>query len=266
MTRLARALGCAIAVLWVAAVAPAFAAPAPALAGVAPTPAPASSTTVSLRSSFSPNRLGARGSLTFTLHYGGGESSAFFPGGPRVPAAVRRLSVRFPAGMGLDIPNLTTCSAASLRARGAQGCPAAARIGGGYALTELAAGSQILRERLTLTAYVGPLQGGRQTLAILARGFTPLGERLVFGGQMLFDHAPYGEALAMSLPPIVVVPESPFASPVVFSLTLGVKRGGARNRVIVPSRCPAGGFPFAAESSFADGSGAPALTHARCPR
>jgi hypothetical protein len=226
-----------------------------------------------LTSAFSPDRLGARGALTFSIRYavtGLGSDSAATPSPAegRVPSAVHRLSVHFPAGMGLDIPNLRGCSAARLRAHGARACPAASRVGGGYALTELAGGSQIIDERITLSAFVGPLRNGQSTLAILAEGFTPLSERLVFNGEMRFDRAPYGEELVIDVPPIRALPATPDASPVLFSLTLGVSRhtrSAAANTVIIPSRCPRGGFPFAADSTFANGARGSALTSSRCP-
>lgn len=225
-----------------------------------------------LTSTFSPNRLGARGALTFSIRYAatGGESgsAAPAPAEGRVPSPVRRLFVHFPAGMGLDIPNLSGCSAARLRAHGARACPAASRVGGGHALTELPGGSQVIDERITLSAFVGPLRNGQPTLEILAEGFTPLSERIVFHGEMRFDRAPYGEELVIDVPPIQALPETPDAAPVLFSLTLGVNRHGrasAANTVIVPSRCPKGGFPFAAESTYANGSRGSALTRTQCP-
>jgi len=222
-----------------------------------------------LTTSFSPDRLGARGSLTFSIHYSNGEPDVVSPmGGTSVPAALRRLVVRFPAGMGLEIPNLRGCRAASLRAHGIRGCPAAARVGGGHALTEVHAGTQILSEHIKLTAFVGPLHNGQPTLEILGEGYTPLGERLVFSGEMRFVSAPYGEELVLRVPRIPTLPAAPDASPVLFSLTLGVskhRRSPAANTVIVPSHCPAGGFPFASESTYADGSRGSAVATALCP-
>ena len=56
--------------------------------------------------SLSPDRLNAKGSLTFTIHYAGGEFG--------VPSPVRRSVLQFPAGLSLDIPELRSCSAARL--------------------------------------------------------------------------------------------------------------------------------------------------------
>jgi hypothetical protein len=233
-----------------------------------PPPAPVKDSAV-LTTTFSPDRLGARGALTFSIRYGVGSSKEISPAEFLVPSPVRRLAVRFPAGMGLDIPNLRGCSTARLRAHGVRGCPAASRVGGGYALTDLPAGSQILNERITLSAFVGPLRNGQPTLVILAEGYTPLGERIVFTGEIRFVRAPYGEELVLNVPPIRTIPQTPDAVPVLFSLTLGVSsraRSSSANTVIVPSRCPAGGFPFAADSTLANGARVSALSRSRCPR
>jgi hypothetical protein len=227
-------------------------------------------TWATLTPSFSPDRLGARGAVTFTIRYEGGTSEVpWYAGGKRgVPSPVRKLVVRFPAGMGPDIPNVRSCVLARLRAHGARGCPAASRLGGGHALTEIHAGSQTLTENVALRAFVGPVRKGQPTLEILGEGYTPFGERLVFTGRLLFDRAPYGEELVMSIPPIPTLPLEPDASMVSLSLTLGESGHGRRrgaNTVIVPRSCPPGGFPFAAESTYADGSSGSATATAPCP-
>lgn len=216
-------------------------------------------TSAIITSSFSDDRLGAKSALTFTIRYVGGEFG--------VPSAVRRSIVRFPAGFSLDIPNLRSCPAARLRTRGASGCPAQSQIGTGFVLAEVRAGSQVLTEDIVLSAFLGPLQNNQPTLVILGQGDTPLQERVVMTGMMLLDRAPYGERLVMSIPPIPTLPLEPFASTVRFSLTIGAERQRKRNAntVLVPSRCPAGGFPFAADFTYADGSADSAFTTAPCP-
>ena len=238
-----------------------------ALAGGAPARA---STTASLTPSFVPDRLGARGAVTLALHYKGEFGGTAGPSltDPLVPEPVSRVVVRFPAGMGPDIPNLRGCAPASLRARGARGCPASTRMGGGRALTEIHPSTVSVTEGIALQAFIGPVHDGRSTLEILGLGYTPLEERLVITGEMLFGHAPYGEELVMTVPPIATLPMEPSASTVDFTLTIGSPRpgaGGARNTVIVPRRCPAGGFPFAAEFTYADGSTSSARAAAPCP-
>jgi hypothetical protein len=227
------------------------------------TPARAA-TSATIAPSLLPDRLGARAALTFTIHYAGGEFG--------VPSPVRRSVMRLPAGLSLNIPNLHSCTTARLRAHGASGCPAQSQIGRGDALVEVHAGSQTIVEQVALWAFLGPLQNDQPTFKILGQGYTPLDRRVVLTGTVLTDRAPYGEELVMPIPPIPTLPFEPGASIVSFSLTIGPsgrRRGGAghnANTVIVPSSCPAGGFPFAAEFTYADGSSGGALATAPCPQ
>jgi hypothetical protein len=223
-------------------------------------PEPLQATSASITASLSPDRLGARVALTFTVLYAGGAFG--------VPAPVRRSVVRFPAGMSLDVPSLHSCTVARLRTRGVDGCPTRSRLGTGHALVETRAGPQTIAEDVTLHAFLGPLDNLEPTFEILARGHTPLDERVVFTGSVLADRAPYGEQLVMSIPPVPTLPLEPDASVVTFSLTVGAgSRDGAHDQsaVLVPAHCPAGGFPFAAEFTYADGSVGSALATIPCP-
>jgi hypothetical protein len=209
----------------------------------------------------SPNRLGARGALTFTIRYAGGAFG--------VPTPVRRSILQFPAGLSLDIPSLRSCSVAHLRARGSSGCPAQSEIGSGHALMEAHAGSLTITEDVALQIFLGPPHNLEPTFEILGQGYTPIDERMVFSGEVLPDHAPYGEELEMSIPPIPTIALEPDASIVTFSLTIGAsnrRREPDANTVLSPSSCPAGGFPFAAEFTYSDGSVGNALATAKCPR
>jgi hypothetical protein len=229
-------------------------------AGTFSTIAPSPETYASITPSLSPDRLGAKATLTFTIRYAGGDFG--------VPSPVRRSVLRFPAGLSLNIPSLRSCSAARLRARGPNGCPPQSEIGSGHALVETRAGSQTITEDVSMWAFLGPPHNLQPTFEILAQGYTPLDERMVLAGTVLSDRAPYGEELVMSIPPIPTLPLEPDASIVSFSLTIGArKRHGTHgaSTVVVPSRCPVGGFPFAAEFTYADGSGGSALATTPCP-
>jgi hypothetical protein len=210
---------------------------------------------------FFPDRLHAKGALTLTIHFTGSEFG--------VPSPVLRAVVKFPAGLSLDIPTLRSCSAARLRARGASGCPAQSKLGGGHALVEGHAGSQLVTEDITLGVFLGPLQNFQPTFDVLGEGYTPLRERVVLSGTVIPDHAPYGEALVMDIPPIPTLPLDPDASMATLTLTVGTsthRPAHAANTVVVPGSCPAAGFPFAGEFTYADGSTGDALATALCPR
>jgi hypothetical protein len=224
-----------------------------------PPPAPLP-TTATVTPSLSPDRAGARAALTFTIRFMGGEFG--------VPSQVRHSVLRIPAGMSLDIPSLRACTAARLRAHGPKGCPAQSQIGSGHALAETHAGSQITTEEVELHAFLGPPDNLQPTFEIFAQGYTPLDESVVFTGTVLTASAPYGEELELSIPPVPSLPLEPDASIVTFSLTVGAPRRHGRHSqstVSVPRRCPAGGFPFAAQFTYADGSDGEALARVPCP-
>jgi hypothetical protein len=218
-------------------------------------------TSATITPSLSPDRLGAKGALVVTIGYAGGEFG--------VPAPVRRALLRLPAGLSLEIPELRSCAVGRLWARGAGGCPAQSEIGHGHALVEARAGSQIVSEEISLWVFLGPLLSSGPTFAVLGQGRTPFDERLVLPGTVVSDNPPYGEDLVVLISPIPTLPLEPDASIVAMSLTVGVshpRHPREANTVVVPSVCPAGGFPFAAEFTYADGSTGGALATSSCPR
>lgn len=224
-----------------------------ALAGMllAPAAAPASPR-ASLRVALRPDRPGAQGSLTVAFGLGDPEQE----GG--VPPPLRTVTIHLPAGLGIRLDGAVTCRAAALRRRGAGGCPAAARVGAGHATVEVHAGSQTIQEATRLTAFRGPSVGGHPSLEVLGQGFTPLEQRSVSTGILTADASPFGRRLAISVPPIPTLGLEPNASFVSFSLTVGATRSTSSSgaAIVVPRRCPAGGFPFAADLGFAGGASA----------
>lgn len=208
-----------------------------------------------------PDRLGAKGALRLTVHFGEGLSSG-------IPLPVRRAVLRFPAGLGIEIPHLRSCSIARLRARGPTGCSPQSELGQGHALAEAMAGSQLISENISLWLFLGPFHNLEPTFEILGQGLTPFDERVVLTGTVVPDNPPYGEDLVLSVPAIPTVPLEPDASIADMELTVGTNDSphpNQANTVVVPPSCPAGGFPFAAQITYADGSSGNAFAHASCP-
>jgi hypothetical protein len=229
-------------------------------AAISATSTPAT-VTATLAPSLAPDRLGAQGALTLTIGYVGSEGG--------VPSPVRRATLRFPVGLGIEIPHLRSCSPARLLARGPSGCPPQSLLGHGSALAEAQAGSQTITEHISLSLFLGPFHNLEPTLEILGQGYTPFDERVVLIGTVLPDNPPYGEDLILSVPTIPTLPLEPDASIVRMSLTVGARKPRDprnANTVVVPARCPRGGFPFAADFAYADGSSGAALSTAPCPR
>jgi hypothetical protein len=228
---------------------------------LAPSAVAQSSTTATIAPSLFPDRLGGEGALQLTIDYAAGESG--------VPSPVRRSVLRFPVGLGVEIPHLRSCSLQRLRTRGPSACPVQSLLGHGRALAEAQAGSQIISENISLSLFVGPFHNLQPTFEILGQGYTPFDERVVLTGTVLPDNPPYGEDLVLSIPPIPTLPLEPDASIVTMSLTVGTAKPRhpiTVNTIVVPPSCPAGGFPFAAEFTYADGSTGSALASAPCPR
>jgi hypothetical protein len=229
--------------------------------GVLAASAQAVETSATIAPSLSPDRLGARARLSFTIEFAGGELG--------VPAPVLRAVLEFPAGLSLDIPELRSCSAARLEVQGASSCPEHSKIGSGHAVTKSYLGTQETIENVSLWAFLGPLHNLQATVEILGEGYSPFGEQLVLSANALAnDRAPYGEGLELSIPPISTVPSGSDVSIVTFSLEIGTgkPRSTDANAVLVPSRCPAGGFPFAAEFTYIGGATGSAFATVPCPR
>jgi hypothetical protein len=238
--------------------APAILAATVVLCAVLPGMAQAGTTVATIKPSFAPDRLGAVTAVTMSVHFSNEQGG--------VPAALSHAVVQLPPGLGIDPRGVGTCSKASLEANLGRNCPASALIGSGSALAVAHLGSLNLNENTTLSAWRGPNQGGHPTLEIAGEGLSPLQERVVASGVLEPDHAPYGQKLVMSIPPIPTIPLEPDASIQRFSVTIGFSaRTRREGHLSVPRTCPAGGFPFAAEFTYADGSSSNSAAKVPCP-
>jgi hypothetical protein len=225
-------------------------------------------TGASIRPSLLPDRLGASTALTLAFRFSAGEEE----GVPAVPAPLSGMVVHLPAGLGIDLRGVKTCTKARLRRRGAAGCPQGSLVGRGHALAEAHTGSLTSPEEVTISVFRGPNQGSRPVLEIFGQGETPLQEHSISTAVLGPDRPPYGSKLTVSIPPLPTLHFEPDASFASLSLTIGRVGHSPRAHaaagaiLLVPRSCPAGGFPFAASFKFADGSTASASATAACPR
>ncbi|HEV2922811.1 MAG TPA: hypothetical protein VGW98_02170 [Solirubrobacteraceae bacterium] len=227
------------------------------------TAAPAAAQTVaaSIRASFLPNRLASDTAFTFEFELRSSEGE--------VPPPLSSMVVHLPAGLALDLRRAAQCPTSRLRSGGPAACPAGSLLGRGHTVLEVHAGSQTIPEEALLTALRTPNRGGHTSFALFGRGQTPLEQQSTSIAVVSRDGAPYGSKLTVSVPPIPSVRYEPDASIISSSMTLGVAHPGSRAHsfaaITVPRRCPAGGFPFAADFAFADGTSAHAAALIRCP-
>jgi hypothetical protein len=225
----------------------------------------------SLHASFSPNRLGAPTTITFGFHLQTLEGAA--------PPPLTALDLRMPAGMNYTTTTLglSICQPAVLLAKGLAGCPPNSRLGYGSALVEVPFGVGAGHEIPELQAVAGPSRAGNLVVLFYANGLYPVSAQLTFEGEVLPDTGRFGSQLQTNVPLVTSVPGGPDVSIVNVQSTIGPAHltyykhlHGRRvpfhpRGVAVPEHCPRGGFPFAADFSFQDGSHTTASTTVPCP-
>jgi hypothetical protein len=261
------------------AAAPAVAGPSARSAGAAlvgaaaaePLGTAASAPSVRLAVALVPERLGAGTTIEFSFN-------VTTPDG-RVPPPLTAIDLRYPANLGLATSGLglASCYPATLEALGPEGCPADSLMGHGNALVEIPIGAEPVREHGYLTCWMGPFEHGHLSLLFYANGETPVYAQLIFPGLILEASAPFGGRLDTRIPIIPSVPEGPNASVVRMSATIGPQHityyAHVRGHVVaytprgllLPPRCPRGGFPFAATFTFLGASRAHARASVPCP-
>jgi len=238
---------------------------------VLPATAAASTERATLNASFSPDRLGASTTISFGFHLETTEGTA--------PPPMTKLDLRMPAGMSYTTTTLglAICQPRVLLEKGIAGCPPNSRLGFGSALVEVPFGTGAGHEIPEIQALAGPSPDGNLVVLFYANGQSPVSAQLVFQGEVLAASGAYGTQLAASVPLVTSVPNGPDVSIVSVQSTIGPDRltyykhvHGRKvafhpKGVSVPELCPHGGFPFAAEFTFQDGSQASASTTVPCP-
>jgi hypothetical protein len=228
----------------------------------APAVAAQTETNASMRPSLQPDRLGASTALTLAFRFSGGAEG--------VPPPLRGMVLHLPAGLTVNLHSAGICQSSRLRSRGASGCELNSLVGRGHSLMKVHAGSLAVPEETTVSIYRGPNKGSLQTLEILSQGSTPLDERTVLTGVLASDGGRYGSKLTMSVPAIPTLVLEPDASFVSLSLTVGEigrrpRAHAAAGSILLPHSCPASGFSFAADLTFAGGSFVSVGTSVACP-
>jgi hypothetical protein len=236
-----------------------------------PAGAQAVSERASLHASFSPDKLGAPTTISFAFHLETSEGTA--------PPPLTSLDLRIPAGMNYTRTTLglSICRPSSLLARGPAGCPPNSRLGYGSALVEVPFGTGAGHEIPEVQAVAGPSSAGNLVVLFYANGLFPVSAQLTFAGEVLPDSGAFGSQLHTNVPLVASVPGGPDVSIVSVQSTIGPQHltyykhvhgrlVAFRPRgVAVPERCPRGGFPFAANFAFQDGSTTTASTTVPCP-
>lgn len=229
-----------------------------ALACAAPSVASAEEAGVSLHPSFSPDRLGAATTFTLDFHFSGGTES--------VPPPLRTVVVQLPIGLHFQLGGLAVCQPARLRRSGPSGCPSSSLVGRGHALLQVHAGTEPIDEEASLWVERGPEHEGLPSFGIFGQGYTPLYQSAVGTELLQTAKPPYGYRAVTTVPPIPTVMYEPNASFESLSLSFGsIKHRGGAGTFFTPRTCPAGGFPFAAQVTYANGESASTTATVPCP-
>jgi hypothetical protein len=196
---------------------------------------------------------------------------------PPVPPPLSTLAILYPSELGFTSGELglASCSQSELEAHGPAGCPANSRMGDGSARAQAPFASGTISETGRLAVIRGPELAEHTQLLFYVENSRPLNAQLAFSSVLLAASAPY-EQIQLAVPSIPSIPEAPDIALVSLHVTLdpsGLRyyetRHGRRvayhpTGVILPHRCPRGGFPFGVQLSFVGGARASARTVDPC--
>ena len=215
--------------------------------------------TLTVTAAFSPDKLGAP-----TNVHG---AAIIHSTDELVPTPIIKTTVMGPAGLAVDVKGVGICDPAKLEAElEPKACPtnSKAGFGGGTGVLELA--KEVIKEHFTLNFFRGPNEDGHLVLLAYLNAISPVSVQLVLKAQVVKEPKPYGLGFTFIVPLIPTLPGASDASAEEIFITLGAPNAayfetvhGKRKLVhvkgiIVPKKCPSGGFPYKTEISFADGT------------
>lgn len=166
-----------------------------------------------------------------------------------------------PAGIKLITKGFTTCSAATLEAKGAEGCAKKSQASPiGEVNGVVAFGGERVREKVSVQAFFSPGGG----LTFYAEGRSPVALYIVSKGNFTTAPPPFGPLLKTEVPLVSTVPGAPYASVESIKIKVGAayktKGGKPVYYINTPKRCPKGGFPVKSELLYAATESQPAVT------
>lgn len=249
--------------LWAAAAITLVCALVPGVANAAPV--------AQLHASFIPYRLGESTTVQFGFDVSAG------PGA--IPPPLTLVDLAMPKGLnqnaselGLDI-----CKPKALQELGAKGCPVNSKVGFGTTDVEVAFGGERIRQKTKLDTFLGPPETANE-LMFLNTARAPIASQVVYFGKSLENaEGPFAGALETVVPLVPTVPGGNYLSTTSFESTLGplgltyqrTLHGHTENfrpeGILLPKKCPRGGFRFKVTLQFADGSTASDRTSVPCP-
>ena len=226
---------------------------------------------VTLHAGFNPERLGQSTTLNLRIQVA--------PGSEPIPPPLVHAELRYPAGLDVQLSGLgiEACTAATLETAGIGACPPDSVMGEGQAIAEFLIAHHIVREVASLTAVRTTEQEGHLTMLLYLYDETAVSAQLILTSQLLPAGGQFAGLVNIQIPLVQSLPGTPDVSVSEIQLGLGPETLTYSEQVAgkvlhyipegidLPKRCPRGGFPFAVELGFADGSHASASRRAPCP-
>jgi hypothetical protein len=224
--------------------------------------------TFSITAYFTPDKLGAPANIS---------AKATFAYSTSVPVPISNFLAYGPAGIGFDVKGTGTCNKAALENAGPSACPANSRIGfgGGIGLVEIA--HEFIKEPFTFDLFLAPSENGGFVILVYVNANDPVSLQLVLVAKEIHGSGPYGLGVTVTVPPIATLPGAAYASVESTYLTVGSQKVAYYHEVhgtqklihvpglIVPKKCPSGGFPFLVTIGFMDGTQTSDRYTAPCP-
>lgn len=222
-----------------------------------------------LHVALTPKRLGGPAALRIAIQIDTPSGS--------VPSPLTALDLLYPGELGIATSGLglAACTQAELEILGPDDCPANSRVGEGTATAEIPIGPELVSETAQVTIVRAPAPGGTLALRFYATGETPINAQIVFPG--LLNTAPRHSRLHIDVPLVPSLPEGPNVAIVDLQAVLGPRSltyyehvhgrliGYHPRGILLPDRCPRGGFRFTAVLYFEDGSHTSSSTAVPCP-
>jgi hypothetical protein len=219
-----------------------------------------------------PEQLGHGTTITFGFTLTGQDGS--------LPPPVTTMTLLYPHNFGILASGLglASCAPATLEAFGPIGCPSRSLMGYGTATGALQAGNEIVDEEAVTAVFLAPFDNGEVALSFYLDARTPLESERIFQGFLNPASLPYGGALTIAVPVIQGFPGGSDVALVELRSTIGPLGITYYERIhgkfvpyrpsgiVLPRRCPKGGFPFAARFTFAEGQQLTATKKVPCPR
>jgi hypothetical protein len=151
-------------------------------------------------------------------------------------------------------------------------------MGHGSAFVEVPFETEVVEETASVAVVRAPAPGGDVAMLLYAEGVIPVDAAVVFPAVVTGARRPFGGNIKMTVPLVPTLPGGPDVVVVRAHATIGPSHltyyEDVRGRrvaytprgLLLPVRCPKGGFPFQASFGFLDGSDAAAETRVLCPR